>query len=892
MLNILYTIIIIPLTQIIEFCFVFSQKIFKDAGLSLLFISFVISLLCLPIYYVAEKVQEKERDLQKAMKPKIDRIHSVFKGDERYLIISTFYRQNHYHPLYAIRSSLGFLFQIPFFIAAFSFISNLALLKGSHFLFIPDLGSPDKLLFYGKINFLPLLMTVINIVSGIFYTKGSPFKEKIQLYIIALIFLVLLYNSPAGLVVYWTMNNIFSLVKNIYYKIPHNNKKRIALLIFSSICLLLSFYLLKIYKGAIFLRILITCLLLISGLMPWLVFAFKKFVESVPLLSKQQFNLKPSFSIFGFSLVSLFCITGFFLPSMLIGASPQEFSFIDNYTTPLYFIGNTCLQALGLFVLWPLILYFLFGNRVKTFFTFLEPVFVLGSLINIFVFPGHYGIISLNLVFNSGVGHGYIEVLRNLLVLCIPVLLIYALYRLKLQKIIFGLVLICIISVSVFSFYNIYNINSEYGKVKTFHTDSSNEIETVDPIFHLSKTGKNTIVIMLDRAISVFIPYIFSEDKELNDTYSGFVYYPNTVSFGGYTLMGAPPLFGGYEYSPLEINKRNTVPLVKKNNEALLLMPSLFSNAGFDVTVTDPPYPNYSNKGDLSIYQQYPDVKAYITDSHYTKLWLKENNMSFPSTGDILKRDILWYSIFRISPLAFRQGIYLQGDWCATSLMQKIMLTLNGYSVLDYLIKLTDFKSETQNTASLMVNNITHEPSFLQAPDYRPVPFVTNYGDGPFNRETSYHVNIAALKRLGEWFNFLKSEGVYDNCRIIIVSDHGPEPNFLIKLPLPFNVDQFNPLLMVKDFQSKGKMKTDSTFMSNADVPYLAMNGQIEKLVNPFTGKDITTDLKSNPLYIAVSGTILIGDPNHTTFELDPKRDYYVHENIFDAKNWISAVQK
>ena len=30
----------------------------------------------------------------------------------------------------------------------------------------------------------------------------------------ALIFLVLLYSSPAGLVLYWTMNNVFSLVKS------------------------------------------------------------------------------------------------------------------------------------------------------------------------------------------------------------------------------------------------------------------------------------------------------------------------------------------------------------------------------------------------------------------------------------------------------------------------------------------------------------------------------------------------------------------------------------------------------------------------------------------------------------------------------------------------------
>jgi membrane protein insertase Oxa1/YidC/SpoIIIJ len=37
----------------------------------------------------------------------------------------------------------------------------------------------------------------------------------------ALIFLVLLYNSPSGLVLYWTCNNIFSLGKNLASAPPY-----------------------------------------------------------------------------------------------------------------------------------------------------------------------------------------------------------------------------------------------------------------------------------------------------------------------------------------------------------------------------------------------------------------------------------------------------------------------------------------------------------------------------------------------------------------------------------------------------------------------------------------------------------------------------------------------
>jgi hypothetical protein len=353
--------------------------------------------------------------------------------------------------------------------------------------------------------------------------------------------------------------------------------------------------------------------------------------------------------------------------------------------------------------------------------------------------------------------------------------------------------------------------------------------------------------------------------------------------------MGAPPIFGGYEYSPQEINRRDQVHVVTKHNEALLMLPRIFSEAGYSVTVTDPPYPNYRTKEDLRIYTQYPGVKALMTDSVYTKLWIKEHDLDFPSTSDILKRNLFWYSIFKIAPLPFRQGIYLRGAWCAPVSSHSITLTLNGYSVLDYLPRLTGITDEKTNTALIMVNNTTHEGSFLHAPEYRPSLSVTNYGESPFKKEVAYHINAAAIKRLAEWLEYLQTQNLYDNSRIILVSDHGPEPNFVTKIGLPFNVDQFNPLLLVKDFNAGGNLQTDMTFMSNADVPYLALHNQIEEPVNPFTGKSISMEAKKLPLYIAISGTIHLEDPRVTTFTLDPKKDHYVHTNIFDPANWKKA---
>jgi membrane protein insertase Oxa1/YidC/SpoIIIJ len=123
----------------------------------------------------------------------------------------------------------------------------------------------------GGINVLPFVMTLINCASGAVYTKGLAFKDKIQLYGMALVFLALLYNSPAGLVLYWTLNNIFSLVKNIYLKIPFKRKRQLLWGAISTCALLLAYYSLFILHGSPRVRTLVATLAIAGGILPWLI---------------------------------------------------------------------------------------------------------------------------------------------------------------------------------------------------------------------------------------------------------------------------------------------------------------------------------------------------------------------------------------------------------------------------------------------------------------------------------------------------------------------------------------------------------------------------------------------------------------------------------------------
>ena len=172
--DILYNITIYPIEFIIDTLFYLFSNIFNSSyPVSLFLLSLSINFLSLPLYNIAEAWQSKERAIQDKMRPMIDNIKSVYKGDQRYLLIRTCQRINNYKTIYAFRGTLGLLIQIPFFMAAYNFVHNLSGLNGVPFFIIKDLSKPDALINIGtfNINVLPFIMTVFSLLAGAVYYK-------------------------------------------------------------------------------------------------------------------------------------------------------------------------------------------------------------------------------------------------------------------------------------------------------------------------------------------------------------------------------------------------------------------------------------------------------------------------------------------------------------------------------------------------------------------------------------------------------------------------------------------------------------------------------------------------------------------------------------------------
>ena len=883
-LSSIYQVLIGPLELFFEVVYSFAYQLIGDPGFAIVFLSLAMNFLVLPLYRRADAMQEAERDRSMRMKPAIDHIKKTFTGDERFMMLQTYYRQNNYKQTDALKGSISLLLEIPFFIAAYYYLSELSLLNGVSFGPIPDLGAPDALLTIGtmSINVLPLLMTAINVISAAVYMKGFPLSSKIQMYGIAAIFLVLLYNSPAGLVFYWTLNNIFSLIKNLFYKLAHPGKVLAIMASVAGIALfILAFALpaLSVETQVFF----IVCAVLLQ--IPISVSLLRR-ASKLPNIREAT---KKDDRAFFLGCLFLALLTGVLIPVTVIQASPSEFVNLANYKTPLRFVLDSALIAFGTFVIWFGIFYRLASPKGRSIFGAILLAACGIFLVDYLFFGTDYGNLSPLLEFDVPPTVTLEAGLTNLaaiVALTVILLLIWHKWR-GAAGVAYTCMCVAIAAVSIFG---MVQINTTLDNA----LGSSLRWNNGRPHFTLSRNGQNVIVVMMDRAISDYVPYIIEENPRIGQQLDGFTFYPNAMSYGSLTITGSPGLYGGYEYIPENMNERDDVFLVDKQNEALRVMPLLFIEAGYDVTVFDPTYAGYTWTPDLSIYSDTPGISAYVTmaEEFETDEFgpIVESDL-----GEALQsRNFFCYSIFKVAPQFVHPALYDEGRYHTTMMLTSdpsVSVTvdesagrqivtnasvgqgldntfLKAYAILQNLPEMTEISDTGPGGFLMMSNDTTHSPTILKEPECIPALTVdntdydlehetrtdadgnildlSNDSDQPvMSKHIHYEINTAAWRELGNWFDYLREQGVYDNTRIIIVSDHGQHLSLHDDLIIErmgadgiehWDTQIFNCLLMVKDFNATG-FTVDKRFMTNADTPLLAFEGIVDNPINPSTGK-------------------------------------------------------
>lgn len=900
--DILEKLLIGPLKLVFEIIFQATNEAIDNPAVSIVILSLLMNILVLPLYRRADAMQEQARDIEAKLHDGVTHIKKTFSGDERMMILQAYYRQNDYKPTHVLKGSVSLLLEIPFFMAAYQFLSSLNTLNGAELGPIKDLGSPDGLLVIGglTINVLPFLMTFINIISSALYLKGFPLKTKLQLYGMALFFLVFLYTSPSGLVFYWTLNNIFSLVKNIFYKLK--NPKRAIGIMCSVAGLILAFsaiYVSRSQNGDL------KTMMTVAGIIlqiPLVAMAVKTLVP----FKEISFKALPNKKSFVASVSFLTVFIGLLIPSNFIAASPQEYVDVTYFHNPLWFIVSSVALAAGTLLVWMNVFYWLASPKGKVIFERVMWIFCGFAVVNYMFFGTDLGIISNQLKYDNGLSFSNFEIFINILILCLLGALMFYI-AVKWSKNLKTVLLTGVLAITVMAGVNVVSIVQSVNSISTQQNDGM-------PKFQLSQNGKNVVVIMLDRAMGEYVPYIFNEVEGLEEKYDGFTYYSNALSYGGHTNMGVPALMGGYEYTPVELNRRDDESLKDKHNESLKVMPVLFYEKGFNVTVCDAPYANYSTIPDMSIYDDYPEINTYLTEgvfgnSDMKQAYIEKNHRNF-----------FCFALMKSLPLFCQYGIYNDGNYnqafqsAYSGYKTTSMTTSEGYysnfmepfEVLRGLNVMTQVSKESDNNFLFLYNDAPHEPMMQQEPQFVPMEKIDNteYEASNPDRFTlngktlnifteeqlvHYQSNAATLVQLGKWFDFLRENKVYDNTKIILVADHGfylNQTNELINYHDGYTDDMANyfPLLMVKDFDTEG-FKTSHEFMTNADVPVIATKGVIENPVNPFTGKAITDMEKTaHDQFVILSRQWNVATNNGNTFI--QSRWASITNDIWDKEDW------
>ena len=848
----------------IEFIYYYAYKLTGNCALSIFVLSLSVNLLVLPLYNRADDLQLKAKAKEDEIRPMADHIKKSFKGDEKVMMLQTYYREAGYSQLNSFKSAISLLLQIPFFMAAYYFLSELRMLNGISLGPIADLGKPDALIALGsvKINLLPIVMTVINVIASFIYAGKQSVKDKLKLIGMALFFLVLLYGSPSGLVFYWTLNNVFSLVKNIVLllrKLPSENRK----------------------------------------------------------ITKHD---KLTHVVFLLSCAVLAVITGILIPAEVVSKCPAELinSYSSDAHSPTFYILSSVLIAIGTFLVWiPVFYYLTMEKTAKIASAGFAAMAAMGS-INYFVFNKNFGFLSKRLVYDLPITFTAKEIVLNILadLVIVAVVIFFAQRKKMIMKNVVAVLLAAVFFLSILPLGAVLVFFSSY--------DDSYANSPEDIKIPMTTTGQNVVVIMMDRMLGAYIPYIFNERPDVAAQFDGFTYYPNTISFGKSTNFGVPAVFGGYEYTPMELNARPDELLVDKHNESLCVMPQIFADNGWNVTVGDPSYANYEWTPDVSIFDYNDDIHAYQMAGV-----LNPTNELLSGLGESydirLNRNLFCFGLMKIMPYFLQPIVYSEGSYNYMNFSVESFanndLSGNGEhvqyglmanfleekTVLDNLNDLVEVSSDPVNCFFMFANGTTHETTLLSEPEYMPEVFVDNTEydlahedrftvDGvTMHMDTSpltysvYESNVAACIALGNWFDYLRANGLYDNTRIIIVADHGDERlgqfDELMVEELEFDALTVNPVLLVKDFDSSG-YTVSYDFMTNADTPYIAMQGVISDPVNPFTGNPIAEADKDEEQIIYISDECDIGTNNGCVF-VDPDGYWLnVNDNIWDDENW------
>ena len=151
-----------------------------------------------------------------ALSPKIQELREKYKDDPTRMNQESMklYKEYGINP---VGGCLPMLIQIPIFFGLFTMLRQAVELRGASFLWIKDLSQPDTVghlpMLGWPINVLPLIMAATSFwMTHLTPKSGDPTQQRMMMFM-PIIFIVFCYNFAAALALYYTAQNLFSILQ-------------------------------------------------------------------------------------------------------------------------------------------------------------------------------------------------------------------------------------------------------------------------------------------------------------------------------------------------------------------------------------------------------------------------------------------------------------------------------------------------------------------------------------------------------------------------------------------------------------------------------------------------------------------------------------------------------
>jgi YidC/Oxa1 family membrane protein insertase len=183
-----------------------------DYGLAILALTTIIKVTLWPIQNKANRSMRQ----MAALSPKIQELRDKYKDDPTRMNqeVMKLYKQYGINP---VGGCLPMMIQIPIFFGLFKMLGQAVELRNAKFLWVKDLSQPDTVahlpLLGWPINIIPLCMAATQVwLMAMTPKTGDPTQRRIAMFM-PLIFLFICYNFAAALALYYTAQNLFSILQ-------------------------------------------------------------------------------------------------------------------------------------------------------------------------------------------------------------------------------------------------------------------------------------------------------------------------------------------------------------------------------------------------------------------------------------------------------------------------------------------------------------------------------------------------------------------------------------------------------------------------------------------------------------------------------------------------------